>query len=73
MGPGRTSRRSGAVAAFDDGSGLGEVVDEAGDRWPFHCTAVADGSRTIAAGTAVAFTLVPGRAGRWEAADLRPA
>jgi hypothetical protein len=49
------------------------VVDEADDRWPFHCTAVADGSRTIAVDTAVAFTLVPGRAGRWEAADLRPA
>jgi cold shock CspA family protein len=64
-------RRSGRVLAFDDSSGLGEVADDA--RWPFHCSAVADGTRSVAVGAIVAFSLVPGRAGRWEASDLRPA
>jgi hypothetical protein len=42
-------------------------------RFPFHCTQIADGSRTVAVGTRVTFGLLAGRAGRWEAADLRPA
>ena len=40
--------------------------------YPFHCTAIADGTRTIAVGTAVTFDVVPGRLGRWEASGLRP-
>jgi cold shock CspA family protein len=48
------------------------VRTAAGDVYPFHCTAVADGSRTIAEGTVVGFRVVPGRLGRWEAAELRP-
>jgi cold shock CspA family protein len=66
-------RRSGRVLAFDDSSGLGEVADDGDARWPFHCSAVADGTRSVAVGAIVAFSLVPGRAGRWEASDLRPA
>ena len=41
-------------------------------RYPFHCTRIADGSRTIAVKTAVEFELVPGQLGRWEAADITP-
>ena len=63
---------TGTVTAFDDSAGYGTVTDDAGREWFFHCTAVADGSRTIAEGEAVEFSLVPGRLGRWEAADLRP-
>ena len=63
---------NGTVAAFDDASGLGEIDAADGRRLPFHCIAVADGSRTIAVGTAVEFDLVP-KLGRWEAADIRPA
>jgi len=40
---------------------------------PFHCTAIADGSRAIAVGAAVAFRLVTGPIGIEEAAELRPA
>jgi cold shock CspA family protein len=39
---------------------------------PFHCTSIADGSRTIAVGQHVRFTVVPGRLGRWEATRLTP-
>ena len=62
----------GAVTDFDDPRGLGTVTAENGTSYPFHCTAIADGTRTIAVGTAVEFEVVPGRMGRWEASDLRP-
>jgi cold shock CspA family protein len=64
---------TGVVSAIDPGRGLGEVTDEAGHVLPFHCTAVADGSRQIAVGTAVCFVVVPGRLGRLEARGLVPA
>jgi cold shock CspA family protein len=64
--------RQGVVADFDAEAGLGAVVDDEGGRWPFHCTAIADGSRSIAPATVVTFQEVPGHLGRWEAADLRP-
>jgi cold shock CspA family protein len=62
---------NGTVAAFDDSSGLGEIEAVDGRRIPFHCVAIADGSRTIVAGTAVEFELMP-KLGRWEAAAIRP-
>ncbi len=62
------------MVRFDDAAGLGVVVDDAtGAEHGFHCTAIADGSRTIAEGTSVRFVVVPGHRGRWEASDLRPA
>lgn len=64
-------RRNGTVATFDDPAGYGTVADDDGGEWFFHCTAIADGTRTIATGVAVAFEVVPGRNGRWEAADIR--
>jgi cold shock CspA family protein len=62
--------RHGTVVSFDDPRGLGEVRAEDGVGYPFHCTAVADGSRTIAVGTLVSFRVVAGRLGRWEAGGL---
>lgn len=62
--------RTGTVASFDDPAGYGTVVDDDGGEWFFHCTAIADGSRTIETGTAVSFGVVAGRNGRWEAADM---
>lgn len=62
----------GTVTAFDVGRGLGTVTDDAGGEWPFHCTAIADGSRTVEVGTAVVFRPVPGHLGRMEAADVQP-
>jgi cold shock CspA family protein len=62
--------RRGCVVEFDDAAGLGVVVDSDGRRYPFHCTAIADGTRAIAVGTAVRFVVAPGHRGRLEARDL---
>lgn len=62
----------GVVTAFDEAAGLGTVTADDGAQHPFHCTAIADGSRTIAVGTPVRFEVVAGRQGRWEAAEVRP-
>ena len=59
----------GEVTSFaDDGWGVVRASD--GADHPFHCTAIADGSRRIEPGTAVTFELAPGRQGRWEATAL---
>ena len=61
----------GEVAAFDDHVGAGTVVDTSGGRWSFHCTSIADGSRTIVPGTPVTFRASPGPTG-FEAVDISP-
>ena len=68
--PGPAERAEGSVATFDEERGLGTVVTEDGRFLPFHCTAIADGSRTIAVGTRVGFSVVAGHLGRWEATGL---
>lgn len=65
--------RSGTVSSFDADRGLGEVTDDRGATIPFHCTAIADGSRDIEVGRPVRFQLVAGRLGRWEAGSIVPA
>ena len=74
-------RRTGQGGGFDERVGLGEIEVDAGarahrpsepERLGFHCTQLADGSRTVAVGTRVDFRLLAGRGGRWEAADIRP-
>jgi len=67
------ARYSGRVAAFDEHVGRGEVEARGGLRFPFHCTAIADGSRTIAPDTPVHFRLVIGPLGRLEATGVSPA
>ena len=62
--------KEGSVVEFDFQSGLGKVADDGGGQWPFHCTAVRDGSRNIEVNKIVRFSLRPGWAGRWEATDL---
>jgi cold shock CspA family protein len=64
--------RTGIVETFDEPRGLGEVRADDGAVLSFHCTAIADGSRTIAVGTPVRYRIVPGRLGRWEASDITP-
>ncbi|MBI4882858.1 MAG: hypothetical protein HY826_02240 [Actinobacteria bacterium] len=61
----------GRVVAFDDAVGLGEVASGDGTRYSFHCIEIADGTRTIAPGTKVSFTLLC-KMGRYEAAQLTP-
>jgi CspA family cold shock protein len=62
----------GTVAAFDEERGLGDI-ESGGRTFPFHCTQIADGTRTIAVGTAVTFEVRPGHLGRWEAGSISPA
>ena len=71
-GPAASERVAGVVAEFEEDRGTGAVEDGQGRRIFFHCTAIADGSRSIAAGAAVSFLVQPGHLGRWEAADIRP-
>jgi hypothetical protein len=59
----------GVVIEFDEPRGLG-TIDADGERYPFHCTALLDGTRTIEVGTAVTFEVRPAGMGRWEAARI---
>jgi cold shock CspA family protein len=64
---------TGTVAAFDEHKGLGTVRADDGRELPFHCTSIANGSRTIDLGARVTFSVVAGHHGEWEAADLAEA
>jgi cold shock CspA family protein len=59
----------GSVAEFDDASGLGTIISDDGTAFPFQCTEIADGTRTIVVGTTVTFEVLP-KLGRWEAARI---
>ncbi len=62
----------GEVALFNAASGDGVVSSGAGLRsWPFHCTQIEGGARSIRVGTVVRFDVVAGLPGRWEATRLR--
>jgi cold shock CspA family protein len=61
--------RTGRVETFDEQRGTGMVIAASGERFPFHSTAIADGTRAIDPGTEVCFAVTPGL-GRWEAAAL---
>ena len=62
----------GVVANFDALVGLGVVRGDDGLEFPFHCVAIADGTRTIDPGTVVCFETTQ-RFGRLEAARIEPA
>jgi cold shock CspA family protein len=64
---------TGKVSAFDERRGLGEITADDATVYPFHCTVIADGTRTIEVGAPVKFEVVPGHLGRWEAAEIKPA
>ncbi len=57
----------GVIASFDDPRGIGVVRRDDGTEYPFHCTAIVDGTRSITVGADVSFSVAPGRVGRWEA------
>jgi CspA family cold shock protein len=63
---------SGTVVEFDDAAGIGRVRDDGsgGEERFFHCTAIADGTRTIAVGTKVTYEVRAGHLGQWEAAAI---
>lgn len=60
----------GFVDSFDVEAGFGFVFSDDGTRHFFHCAEIADGSRNISPGTAVAFRLVAGHHGRFEGVAL---
>jgi cold shock CspA family protein len=60
---------TGQVSQFDEASGLGAIVAADGASYRFHCITIADGTRSIAAGQRVAFTLRT-RFGQIEAVDI---
>lgn len=62
--------RRGLVARFDDDAGLGVVDVEGVGELPFHCTAIADGTRTIAPGSPVVCQLGPAHHGAVEAVTV---
>lgn len=66
----RTGARRGTVADFDEQRGTGTVRAEDGSCLPFHCTALLDGTRLVAPGTSVAFTVVAGHGGTLQAVGI---
>jgi cold shock CspA family protein len=60
----------GEVIEFDEHAGLGRVRAEDGRVFAFHCTQLADGSRSVDVGAIVRFEVVPGHLGQWEAARV---
>lgn len=61
---------TGTVIEFDATRGLGIVEHADGRRFRFHCTQIADGTRTIPVGATVTFDLAPGPLGEWEASTV---
>jgi CspA family cold shock protein len=63
----------GVVSEFDEAAGLGTVTGDDGAVYGFHCTQIADGTRTIEVGTRVCFDVVPWHQGCYEAVALSSA
>jgi cold shock CspA family protein len=63
----------GRVAEYDDHKGYGYLATADGGRLFFHCTAIADGTRTIPVGVDVEYEPVTDPRGQPEAANVRPA
>ncbi len=62
--------RRGVVVSFDADRGLGIVRADDATELGFHCTRIADGTRTVDVGAQVVFIVVPGAPGRWEASGI---
>ena len=56
----------GVVREFDEQRGWG-TVESGGRTYPFHCTQISDGTRTIEVATRVTFEVAAGVGGTWEA------
>lgn len=61
----------GVVAEFDADRGLGTVDVDGATALPFHCTAIADGSRRVPEGARVTFATSPTHLGSLEAIGVR--
>ena len=61
----------GRVVGFDPRRGTGLIRGDDGAERSFHATRLADGSRSVEVGTAVAFVVGPGaHPGSWEAVEV---
>ena len=58
------------MTEFDEAAGLGTVTAGDGTRYPFQCTQIADGTRTVPVGAAVAFEVRAWHLGRYEATAI---
>ena len=58
------------MVAFDPDRGLGTVRDDGGSELAFHCTALADGTRSVEVGTRVVYVIAAGHRGLVEARGL---
>lgn len=67
----RVRRGEGVVATYDDHVGVGSVRSADGVEIGFHCTAIADDTRSIEVGTPVTYDVVPGHLGHYEATGVR--
>lgn len=61
----------GVVTSFDERAGLGTVTIDGGATIPFHCTELADGTRSTTVGARMRFG-VAFRVLRLEAVDVGP-
>lgn len=59
--------RTGRVEAYDPQRGWGTIVGDDGERLGFHCTQIADGTRTVAVGATVRYRRIPAHRGTYEA------
>ena len=63
---------AGIVVEFDAERGLGRIATADESRsFPFHCTQIADGTRSVAVGALVSFELLA-TLGRYEATAISP-
>ncbi len=66
----------GMVTDYDEAAGLGTITLHGAHSHPerqtigFHCTQIADGSRSIAVGTRVRFQIIRVNLGRFEASAI---
>jgi cold shock CspA family protein len=66
-----TGMLAGTVVEFDAERGLGRINAADGRSYPFHCTQIADGTRSVAVGALVSFELLA-KLGRYEATAISP-
>ncbi len=62
---------TGTVAEFDEAKGYGTVRTNDGRELFFHCTQIADGTRTIPVDAPVEFEVAAGHNGQWEATVIK--
>ncbi len=62
---------TGVITSFDEGRGDGWLSADDGGKYYFHCLAIVDGSRSIAAGARASGFRVVGHLGRDEVIEVR--